>query len=360
MNGIGEAAGQAVDGSRSPTASVVIPTYNRVDRLRRVLDALSTQTAAREDFEVIVVSDGSTDGTEEYLRSGELPLPVVSIEQQNAGPAAARNRGIEQSLGALVIFLDDDVIPAPDLVAEHLKAQAQLDDTVVVGPMLTPPDHDMPSWVAWEQRMLYKQYEDMNAGKYTATARQFYTGNASLPRSLLTDCGGFDERFRRAEDVELAYRLSDAGAAFSFNRLAEGFHYAERSFESWCDIATAYGHNDIVFARQTGREWIPPFIAWAFEQHHAVVRWPTLAAIRSDRFRRVAVAVLRGGSRVADRLPVEFPSRVLLSVLYGILYHCGASSELGSSVSYTDLLRTGQLEQHELVAADPTRGRHSE
>ncbi len=352
MNGIGQAAEEVEGRSHSPVVSVVIPTYNRVDRLRRVLDALAAQTTPQEDFEVIIVSDGSTDGTADYLRSGDLPLPVISIEQQNSGPAAARNRGIERARGKLVLFLDDDVIPGPELVAEHRQAQAQLSDTVVVGPMLTPADHEMPSWVAWEQRMLYKQYEDMNAGKYTATARQFYTGNASLPRKLLTDCGGFDERFRRAEDVELAYRLSDAGAAFSFNRHAEGFHYAERSFDSWCDIATAYGHNDIVFAREPGREWMPPFIAWAFEQHHRIVRWPTFAAIKSARFRHLAVAALRRAVRAADRLPFGLPARVALSILYSILYHSGAANELGSGARYADLLRTGDLEPQKSPGVD--------
>ena len=81
--------------------------------------------------------------------------------------------------------------------------------TVVMGPMLTPNDFAMPAWVAWEQAMLMKQYDDMNAGNWQPTARQFYTGNTSLARQHLIQTGGFDTSFRRGEDVELAYRLAD-------------------------------------------------------------------------------------------------------------------------------------------------------
>ena len=78
----------------SPDVSVVIPTFNRRDQLERTLAGLAAQTGLEHEFEVIVVSDGSTDGTDEWLRSGATPLPVSACYQSNAGPAAARNRGV--------------------------------------------------------------------------------------------------------------------------------------------------------------------------------------------------------------------------------------------------------------------------
>src|SRR5688572_17288778 len=79
---------------RSPTVSVVVPTFNRRNQLHRTLLGLAEQQLPGNCFETIVISDGSTDGTMEYLRGGTTPVPVVAIEQHNAGPAAARNRGV--------------------------------------------------------------------------------------------------------------------------------------------------------------------------------------------------------------------------------------------------------------------------
>ena len=236
-------------GVAAPCASVVIPTYNRRARLARVLEALEAQRTTA-DFEVVVVSDGSTDGTIEYLRSDAVPLPVVVVDQSNAGPAEARNAGWRVARGELVIFLDDDVVPEPGFVAAHLAAHHRLGDGyVVIAPMLTPDDVRLSPWVAWEQAMLEKQYVLLDALP-RASYRNFYTGNASLRRTYLDRVNGFDPRYQRAEDVELAYRLSRLGLQFVFCREPCGFHYAERSFDSWRRNALQYGRNDVAFARE--------------------------------------------------------------------------------------------------------------
>jgi GT2 family glycosyltransferase len=237
--------------------SVVIPTYNRLDRLKRVLRALEEQTCALDCFEVVVVSDGSTDGTHEYLETLNTPLDLQVVVQANRGVAAARNQGVTRARGKIILFLDDDVVPAPPLITEHLRTHSQHgDDVVVLGPMLSPPDFTMTPWVRYEQAMLYKQYRAMQAGHWEPTARQFYTGNASLARQHIINTGGFDESFYRAEDVELAYRLAAHRVRFIFNADAIGYHYAERSFESWFAIPYVYGRNDIIFARDKGQQWL--------------------------------------------------------------------------------------------------------
>jgi glycosyltransferase involved in cell wall biosynthesis len=327
-----------------PLVSVVVPTYNRVDRLRSVLQAFADQTVGVDTFELIVISDGSTDGTDEYLTGNELPLRVTVLTQINSGPGAARNRGLEVSRAEIVLFIDDDVIPASTLIAEHLAAQSELSDTVVIGPMLTPDDHPMSPWVDWEQRMLYKQYDAMRTGVYSATARQFYTGNASIPRRHLIACNGFDETFRRAEDVELAFRLDDAGVKFHFHPEARGFHYAERGFESWCDIAHTYGRNDVIFARQDGREWLPPFMVWAFSKHHLVVKVLTRTSIRWPRVGRAVVSSLQRLVRFEASRPRQIASLPALSVIYSVRYHQGVADELAGSLdsatAFRELLRS--------------------
>lgn len=330
----------------APRISVLIPTYNRCERLHRVLVALAEQTADPESFEVVVVSDGSDDGTDAYLGSGNLPIEIVPIFQPNRGPAAARNAAIAASEGELLLFLDDDVVPGPGLVDEHLGAHDRHPDSVIIGPMLTPPDHPMTPWVRWEQDMLYKQYDAMERGLWTATARQFYTGNASLLREHVVACGGFDESLRRAEDVELAFRLAELGVGFHYVPSAVGYHYAERSYAAWCQIADAYGRNDVAFAREPGRAWLAPFMARTFRRHHVVVRVFTRICVRWRRADRAVEATLRRIATVGELLGASKISNASLSIIYSIRYHCGVADELDGSGNFRALLVTGQIPGH--------------
>jgi glycosyltransferase involved in cell wall biosynthesis len=101
--------------------SVVTPTYNRKDSLRRTLEGLSKQTYAFDGFEVIAVSDGSTDGTDEMLRqfAQSAPFRLGVICQPNGGPSKARNRGIQEAQHDVIVFIDDDVEPAPEFLSRH-------------------------------------------------------------------------------------------------------------------------------------------------------------------------------------------------------------------------------------------------
>lgn len=312
-----------------PSISVVIPTYNRRARLHRVLTGLRDQTDSGP-IEVVVVSDGSTDGTDEYLASGETPLPVVAATQTNQGPAAARNRGVELASGDVVVFLDDDVVPDPGLIAAHRDAHARLGDAVVViGPMLNPPDHTMSPWIAWEQAMLAKQYRAMLRGDWEPTARQFYTGNASLRLDHFNAVGGFDTAFRRAEDVEMAYRLDDRGLAWVFEPRAIGLHYAERSFDAWRETGFAYGRNDIVFARDSGRRYIYTWIIEDFRQRPWPMRQLIRVCLPHERLSSVVGNALRRLASGSARIGVSSVARFPLSGIYAIAYYRGVVAELG-------------------------------
>lgn len=334
--------------STRPTISVVIPTYQRLSMLRQTLEALAGQTDLDAPPQVIVVSDGSTDGTIDYLTSTDVPLAVTAIDQANAGPAAARNRGIGAATGDLVVFVDDDVVPAPDLLAAHRARHGDLtEDLVVIGPMRTPDGGSSTPWVQWEQDMLHKQYDAMERGDFAATARQFYTANASMPRRLLVASGGFDTTFRRAEDVELAYRLHDAGARFAYAPEAVVVHHAERTFQSWLGVSEAYGHNDVIFARDRNQPWLLDSIATEFYDRHRYVRALTRACVGRPRLAKVAMAVLGTVARVAGRLRLRPVTKAALSALYNLSYYRGMAEELGGG----DQL----LERFDTTPAGPLR-----
>jgi GT2 family glycosyltransferase len=329
------------------TVSVVVPTFNRRDRLHRVLEALGRQ-ADVPAFETVVVSDGSTDDTDEYLASADVPIPVVARRQANQGPAVARNHGVEVASGSLIVFLDDDVVPTPGLLAAHLAAHRRLGDrAVVIGPMLDPPDHWMSMWVRWEQAMLSKQYRAMEKGEWMPTARQFYTGNASVRREHMIAVGGFDPEFRRAEDVELAFRLDGLGLTFAFEPSATGLHYAERSFDSWLATGRAYGRNDVVFATERGQRWILEVAARELGER----RWPVRAVVRVAAGRpyaeRVVERALITAARVADQFGRSGLNAAALSGIWNLEYYSGMVTQLGG--------RRASLRERELRRrADPS------
>jgi GT2 family glycosyltransferase len=308
--------------------SVILPTYNRLSRLKQVLAAFEQQRYPRDQFNIIVVSDGSTDGTDEYMRNIVSPLEIKFVSQKNAGPAAARNNGIANADSEYVLFIDDDVIPKSDLIAEHMRQHAEQPDIVVLGPMLTPSDFRLSPWVAWEQAMLEKQYKPMRKGEWKATPRQFYTGNTSLARKFLVTAGGFDERFRRAEDVELAYRLERLGVKFVFHPQAIGYHYAERSFRSWLETPYAYGCNDVIFMNE-GQSWIKGVISEEFKERNFLTQALIHLCLDRPRLNNLIPYILTNIANIGQKLRLPRVNLAAYSAIFNMRYYQGVSDQLG-------------------------------
>lgn len=337
-----------------PAISVIVPTFNREIGIRRTLSGLASQQLRSGTFETIVVSDGSTDGTNDYLTGGSLPLPIVSIVQENSGPAAARNRGIEAAQGELVIFLDDDILPDSGLIQAHVDAHERSDGRLItIGPMLNPTDVKLDRLVAWEQRMLYKQYDAMTSGDFATSSRQFYTGNAAIRRHHLVELGGFDETLRRAEDVELAYRLRDRGMEFEFLTEAISYHYASRSYTSWRSNAYLYGRNDVTFGRDPDRDWMLRLIGVQFRSRHPLVRALTPIVVPRPMLHRPFEQLCRGASAVAARLGLKSVDQAILSGVYNLAYYEGVLDELGGAAEMAAVLRGSLAEASSAAGVTP-------
>lgn len=315
--------------------SIIIPTYNRVAQLQNVLRALEAQDYPTEEFEVLVVSDGAIDGTEAFLRTYQPNYVLRPIFQPNQGVAAARNNGVQQARGEIVIFIDDDVVPSQQLVRQHAETHAaEGQNVVVLGPMLTPDDHTMQPWVRWEQAMLYKQYDAMVGGKHPPTARQFFTGNTSLARCHLLNAGGFDHRFRRAEDVELAYRLADMGIRFVFNPQAHGYHYAERSYATWMAIPYTYGKYDVIFTREKQQPWLLPMIWNEYYSRHPLTRALTHLCLDRKPLSTAVMVVLKSGMMLFHRAGLRRGTTFACSSLFNLRYYQGISDQLGGRKAF--------------------------
>lgn len=310
--------------------SVIVPTYNRLDRLQRVLAALEAQTVPLDSFEVVVISDGSKDGTNAYLESVKTPLRLEAILQENTGVAGARNAGVQKARGELILFLDDDVVPIPSLVADHLQFhEDEGANVVILGPMLTPLDFKLAPWVQWEQTMLEKQYTAMEEGQWSATARQFYTGNTSLERHHILAAGGFDTRFRRAEDIELGFRLALQGLRFIYAGKAIGYHYAERSFESWLTTPYLYGRNDVVFSQEKGQTWLLPTVYFEFGRRHVLIRGLTRLCLDRLGLSNMIIRGLRMLADVGAGLGIAQLPRLAYSGIFNLRQYQGVADGLG-------------------------------
>ena len=322
-------------------ASVIVPTFNRRQSLYQMLLALDlqhteTSSGTPFSFEVIVVSDGSTDGTDQMLAQFPGRFPLRVIRQENAGPAAARNAGVLSADGEIIVFIDDDVMAEPGCLAAHVSLHEKDPTLVVVGPMLTPGDADLSPWIRWEQHQLEKQYCRLSNGEILGS-RQFYTGNASARRQALIDAGLFDTTLLRAEDIDLGQRLAAIGQRFEFAPNAEAYHYASRSFESWSRVAYDYGYNDVVFAND-GNENSRSDIRRFFDERSALQRtfYKTLAP--DPERAEATMSVLTKAAATAELARAHRVNRGFLSALYGMHYYRGVIDSLGSSDAFLDLV----------------------
>jgi GT2 family glycosyltransferase len=208
---------------------------------------------------------------------------------------------------------------------------------VTLGPMMSPTDYRLSPWVAWEQAMLYKQYDAMTAGKWEPTARQFYTGNTALARKHLLNIGGFDERFRRAEDIELAYRLYNHDLRFVFNPQAVGYHYAQRSFRAWLETPYAYGRNDIVFTREQ-HPWILQNLREEFTTRNLLTRMLVQGCLDRSTITKMALFILKRLADTSFALHVNHISIAGYSAIFNLRYYQGAADELGGRAGFLNKL----------------------
>lgn len=335
-----------------PRVSIITPTYNRKDPLLATLRALARQTVSPTSFEALVISDGSTDGTAEACAQLDVPYTLRYFEQDHQGPAAARNLGLQEARGELIVFLDDDVVPDPELIATYIALHEEQPHAVGVGPLLPPPDVRLQPWVWWEEKMLLQQYDALATGKWSATFRQFYTGNASVRRQDALDAGGFDSRFRRAEDVELALRMDQHGLTFHFLPNARALHYARRSFRSWFDIPRAYALVDLHMASQPGQSW-ENFSGGEFQYRDPLLQKIAKVTVGHPLRCKLVVQVCAISARVLARIPLKVCDKLaikLFSLVFNLRYWQTLAEELGTERFWTVVME--QLSD-EAEANDP-------
>ena len=202
--------------------SVVIPTYNRLPILEKCLIALEDQKIPNGllGYEIVVVDDGSTDGTCDWLRTNTKVFPHVTlVEQEHAGPAQGRNTGVINSKGNIIVFIDSDLVVTYTFLESHFRKLTK-------------------SWVRRGDQLCFTYGAVINTANFDNPTSEphkisdlswayFATGNVAIEKDLLEKSGLFDTSFKLYgwEDLELGERLRKMGVELIRCPEAVGYHW---------------------------------------------------------------------------------------------------------------------------------------
>lgn len=219
--------------------SVIIPTYNRKDLLKKCLVSLFAQTFHKDGYEVIVVDDGSTDGTADFLSllNPLDPSHFHFLTQNHKGPAAARNLGIKQAQGEIIAFTDDDCVPPANWLEKLYDGFKRHPEVAIVSGCQEAQDNILKeNLIAQYERF---QTREIYGGKDKEIVGGFetpggVTNNMAVRKEVFDKVGLFDENFPvpAGEDADLKKRIADAGFKFLYIPLKVEHHqeYSLRGF----------------------------------------------------------------------------------------------------------------------------------
>jgi glycosyltransferase involved in cell wall biosynthesis len=235
--------------------SVVIPTHNRKDALRRCLAAAMSQDYP--DYDVIVVDDGSTDGTGEMVQR-EFPQVRTLRQEPCRGPAAARNRGIEAASGEMVAFTDDDCVVPPEWLTTHASYYADPAVGAVGGVQMSTPPNFFDRFEMAHYAHVYTEFQ-----RITALGRigGLVTNNLSIRRQVVDQAGYFDEAFLTGSDPEFTRRIAMAGYVLIHDPALRVEHLKVHTLRSYLRMRFRRGCgsllNEIKVGRLSLRQFVP-------------------------------------------------------------------------------------------------------
>lgn len=232
---------------QEPVISVVIPTFQRRDALEWVLPSLLKQSVDPSTYEILLCDAGSSDGTKELVE--ELNDSRIRFSPgENRGRSGARNRGILEARGSLILFTDADILADEQLIACHLERHRQNPGQAVVGCEIqvnTLEEYDRYR-VSPEKHARHKPTRQFLPWHY------FLTGNASVSKEMLVEVGRFDEGFigYGHEDLELGYRLLKRGLKIYYAPEAINYHWHPVPLDEQCKKMRLAGRSTVRFYRK--------------------------------------------------------------------------------------------------------------
>lgn len=316
--------------------SVVLPTKDRRDGVVRVVRALLADDVP--DSEVVVVDDGSSDGTWAELQRLAAEDPrVVAVRQENAGKRAANATATARARGRVLLFLDDDVLPGPGLVRGHLRAHEGRDDAVVVGYM--PTTVPRPTTGALFATILYAAEYEGRCEQYEADPSTIlaglWMGNVSMTRAAYERAGlaGLASFRYRHEDRDIGLACARAGLVGVFDRRLASTHRHARTVDQFVRDSVQQGAGRAALSGVHGDR-----AAFSIDDTSSGLPRPVAVLVRMTRrpwVRRPVAAALVAALRLAVRLPSPGPALVVARVLRRIKHQEGAQGILAGEAAVT-------------------------
>ncbi|MBD3387516.1 MAG: glycosyltransferase [Candidatus Altiarchaeales archaeon] len=226
-----------------PAVSVVIPCYNAEDTIDDCITSLLNLEYPKEKSEFIFVDDGSTDSTREKIRGYET---VNLVEQQHKGPAAARNRGVKNSKGEVIVFTDADCEVPADWLDKIVRA---LEESNAVGGSLRPASSGTYA-ERFEQHRRDRLY-----GMERKHVDALPSCNLAFKKNLLDEARGFDEDFKKAsaEDYDLCRRITEKGHDILFEPDIYVVHHHSQTLKGILKRAYTHGMEMTKYRRKMGK-----------------------------------------------------------------------------------------------------------
>ena len=228
--------------------SIVIPVYNQEKIISKTLNSLISQKNFRNNYEIIIIDDGSTDKTLEILESFKKKIKnKISILRtiNKHGKGVARNLGIKSAINEIIILLDGDIIASKNLLTEHLEWHQKFsgENFAMVGHISWSSKLKITSFMYWLEHGGGQLDFDKLKHSQEIDYKHFYTGNASFKRNFFLKNGLFDEDFGREmyEDLELAYRFKKKGLKVFYNKKAKAYHYHQTDIKKYSKRMIAVG-----------------------------------------------------------------------------------------------------------------------
>jgi glycosyltransferase involved in cell wall biosynthesis len=228
-----------------PFFSIIIPTYNRPQRLADCLKSLSQLQYPSNSFEVVIVNDGSEISLEPTVKPFESVLNLSLINQSNAGPATARNTGAKLAKGQYLAFTDDDCQPASNWLTAFAEQFAEYPQALIGGQTLNALSNNLYSTAS--QQLIDYLYSYYNAN--ATQARFVASNNFAVPAQLFHSLNGFDTTFPLAagEDREFCSRWLHHQYQIIYSPQVQVFHAHELTFQSFCRQHFNYGRGAFCF-----------------------------------------------------------------------------------------------------------------
>ena len=227
--------------------SVVIPTYNRPDQLRRVIACvLESETDGIENIEIIVVDDGSTTPVKSSIESVVVssPFSLKYIYQSNAGPAAARNNGFREAAHETVLFIDDDILVFPDLIKRHILAHQLYPGSVICGQCpYFPSEVSSPSH-RYLNRLVNKGLDTLETQQNGFARIEIVgSGNLSVEKEIFDRPNVYCKGLKTpvGEEFELSQYLLERDVPVFSSRDIKGWHLQPTTIEDSCAQNYKYG-----------------------------------------------------------------------------------------------------------------------